>query len=297
MVEQLEPRIRTVARGLLDDVAGRGKVDIVDALTYPLPVIMIAEILGVPPEDRADFKRWSDDVVSLLGAGLDSDEPGGLPAQTVEEMRAYFTRLTDERRQAPRGDLISGLVAAEIDGAKLTFDELFSMLVLLLVAGNETTTNLIGNAIQAFMDHPDQLHRLRAEPRLLPSAIEEVMRHSSPVQATVRTALRDVQLGGKTIPAENVAIVWLAAANRDPAVFPDPAVFDITRAPNRHIGFGLGIHFCLGAPLARLEARVALEEFLARATSFERVDADPLPRVPTFIMRGVRQLPIAVTGL
>jgi len=294
MVEQLEPRIRELAGSLLDEAAAAGgTVDLIDALACPLPVIVIAEILGVPSEDRAKFRYWSDEIVAGLGSGINSTgrqlEPGML-----DEMRAYFGRMVEERRAHPRADLISGLAAAEVDGSSLSFPELMQMLVLLLVAGNETTTNLIGNAVQAFMAHPGQLALLRANPALLPSAVEEVLRHSSPVQATVRVATRDVELRGKCIAKGDSAVVWIAAANRDPAVFPDPGTFDITRNPNRHIAFGLGVHFCLGAPLARLEARIALEAFLARAESFARIDDALLPRVPTFIMRGVLELPLRV---
>jgi cytochrome P450 len=294
MIEQLEPRIRQIASELLDDVVPTGKADVIDALAYPLPVIMIAEILGVPPEDRSDFKRRSDDVISTLGTGL-GGEDRELPQETFEEMRVYFNRLADERRAEPRGDLISGLVAAEFDGSHLDADELLQMLILLLVAGNETTTNLISNAIIEFMNHPDQLQRVLDDPSLLPSAIEEVLRFCSPVQATARRAKTPTEIRGKAIAQDQMAVVWLAAANRDPKVFPEPDRFDVGRTPNRHVGFGLGIHFCLGAPLARLETKVALETFLARVKDFHRTDDELLPRVPTFIMRGVRKLPIAFT--
>jgi cytochrome P450 len=292
MIEQLEPRVYAVANQLIDRVCEERECDIVDALTYPLPVIMIAEILGVPPEDRDDFKRWSDEVIATLGSGI-GEEPRQLAPETLEEMRTYFERLAGERRKAPRNDLLSGLVQAEIEGSKLNGQELLRMLILLLVAGNETTTNLIGNAVVEFMDHPEQLERVLADPALLPSAIEEVLRYSSPVQATVRRATRDVEIGGKTVAKGQVSLVWLASANRDPATFADPDTFDVSRTPNRHLSFGLGIHFCLGAPLARLEARAALEVFLRRIRGLHRTSEHLLPRVPTFIMRGVRELPIA----
>jgi cytochrome P450 len=295
MVEQLEPRIRQIAAELLDPILAAGQADIVDALTYPLPVIVIAEILGVPPEDRATFKRWSNEIVATLGTGIDN--PGrGLAEETFEAMRSYFEKMTEERRANPKNDLISGLVQAELDGEKLNFQELLQMLILLLVAGNETTTNLIGNAIIEFMNHPDQLAKVEADRTLVPNAIEEVLRFSSPVQATVRRAVHTQELGGKTIEQGQQAVVWLAAANRDPEIFENPASFDVTRNPNRHLSFGHGIHFCLGAPLARLEAKVAIEELLNRAKDFHRTDNEPLPRVPTFIMRGVRSLPIAFTA-
>jgi cytochrome P450 len=291
MVEQLEPRIREIARELLEPALEAGACDLVAALAYPLPVIVIAEILGIPPEDRAQFKEWSDEVVASLGTGLGGGRQ--VRAEVFEEMREYFTRMTEERRRHPRNDLITGLVEAEQDGERLTFPDLLQMLILLLVAGNETTTNLISNAMLSFMEHRDELAKVEANPALIPSALEEVLRFNSPVQATARRPTRDVELRGRTIPAGMVTLVWLAAANRDPAQFPEPLRFDVTRSPNRHLAFGMGIHFCLGAPLARLEARVAYEELLGRATGFERTTDGPLPRVPTFFMRGVLELPIA----
>ncbi|GIW18945.1 cytochrome P450 [Tepidiforma sp.] len=292
MVEQLEPRIREITRELLEPALEAGECDLVAALAYPLPVIVIAEILGIPPEDRAKFKEWSDEAVASLGTALGG---GGrqIRAEVFEEMREYFTRMTEERRQRPRNDLISGLVQAEQDGERLTFADLLQMLVLLLVAGNETTTNLISNTMLSFLEHPGELAKVESEPARIPGAIEEVLRYNSPVQATVRRPTRDVEVRGKTIPANLPTVVWLAAANRDPAQFPEPLRFDVERSPNRHLAFGLGIHFCLGAPLARLEARVAYEELLGAATGFERTTEGMLPRVPTFIMRGVLELPIA----
>lgn len=293
MVDALEPRIREIADELLSARLRTGSMDLVHDLADPLPVIVIAEILGIPSADRTMFKVWSDKVVALLGTGTAGGD-GELPEATFAEMRDYFHAMVEMRRANPRQDLISGLVAAEIDGEKLNFDELLQMLILLLVAGNETTTNLIGNAVLEFIAHPAELERLRADMSLLPGAIEEVLRFNSPVQATIRRATRDVQFGEKTVEAGQQAVVWLASANRDSAAFPEPDTFDITRTPNRHLSFGQGIHFCLGAPLARLEAKVALEEFLARTSHFERTDSELLPRVPTFIMRGVRKLPLAV---
>ncbi|MGH2625313.1 MAG: cytochrome P450 [Anaerolineales bacterium] len=253
MVEQLEPRIRQITTQLLDAIAGQREADIVAALTYPLPVIVIAEILGIPPEDRDRFKYWSDEVVRVLGTGA-GREGGEEPVnqQVQEEMIAYFTGIIEARRAAPQADLVSGLVrASDAEGSKLTTDELLQMLVLLLVAGNETTTNLIGNAIQEFMEYPDQLALVQADPSLVAAAVEETLRHSSPVQATVRRMARAATLGGKEIAAGDEVIVLLGSANRDESVYPDAELFDIRReqAP-RHLAFGLGVHFCLGAPLA-----------------------------------------------
>jgi cytochrome P450 len=212
-------------------------------------VIAIAEILGVEPAKRERFKVWSDEVVASLGTSEDN-----IRQETMDEMSAYFEGLFEERRANPRNDLVSGLLRAEMDGEKLSFDELLQMLILLLVAGNETTTNLIGNAMQEFIANPEQLARVEADRSLIPSALEEVLRIHSPVQATVRRAARDLEFGGKQIRADQQCVVWLAAANRDASQFPEPLRFDVTRTPNRHLAFGMGIHFCLGAPLARLEA-------------------------------------------
>lgn len=294
MVEQLEPRIREIAAELLDPAVEAGACDLVDTLAYPLPVIVISEILGVPAEDRDKFKVWSDEVVASLGTGVGGAGEGReVRQETFEEMRDYLMAMADERRKNPKGDLISGLVQAEMDGEKLTFDEILQMLILLLVAGNETTTNLIGNTALEFMAHPDEFAKVLAEPGLIPSALEEVLRYNSPVQATLRRPTRDVELSGKPIPQGTPVLVWLAAANRDPAQFAEPLRFDVARTPNRHLAFGMGIHFCLGAPLARLEARVAVEELLKRVKGFERTTDGLLPRVPTFIMRGVTSLPVA----
>jgi len=244
----------------------------------------------VDPAHRADFRRWSNGIVAGSGGNPDAAGSGG---GVFEEMRDYFERMCEERRLTPRDDLISGLVQAELDGEKLNFDELFQMLVLLLVAGNETTTNLLGNAMLEFMDRPDQFARLEADHSLIPSAVEEVLRFNSPVQGTMRRAARDVEFKGREVKKGQGMVVFIGAANRDPAQFPDPLTFDITRTPNKHLAFGMGIHFCLGAPLARLEAKIALEELFKRATNFRRTTTGPLPRVPMFILRGVRELPLA----
>jgi len=292
MIDHWAPRIRQRAVELLEPVIETGQMDVVRDLAYPLPVMIIAELLGVPPEDREKFKEWSSIIIATLGAGIDGQD-GSVEQPIIDEMAGYFSAIADERRAHPRDDLISGLVAAEVEGSKLNMDELIQMLVLLLVAGNETTTNLIGNAVQEFIAHPAELQRVIDDPSLLPSAIEEVLRFHSPVQATVRRATRPTEIHGKPIAQDQAVVTWLAAANRDPEIFPDPMRFDVARTPNKHLSFGLGIHFCIGAPLARMEARIALEELLARATSFSRTTEGPLPRVPTFIMRGVLTLPVA----
>ena len=207
-------------------------------------------------------------------------------------MDAYFSVLADERRRRPREDLLTGLVQAELEGSHLTHAEMLRMLILLLVAGNETTTNLIGNAVLALLDHPDALARLRAERALLPSAVDEVMRWSSPVQMDPRRATRALELHGHSIDADQLVVCWLGSANRDEDVFPDGERFDVARTDNRHLAFGFGPHYCLGANLARLEAQVALAALLDRTRAFERIDDAPLPLHPSIVFRGVTALPL-----
>ncbi len=291
-VAGLEPRIAQVTNELLDAVLPSGRLDVVDDLAYPLPVIIIAELLGVPPADRAMFKRWSDEIVRHLGTNFRADVPESL-LQVETEFVKYFTKQIEDHRQHPRDDLIQALLMAEIEGRRLTAEELLSFCILLLVAGNETTTNLIGNAVRCFIEHPDEAARVRADLSLVPSAVEEVLRYRSPVQATIRFATEDTLIGGQTIKAGQRVIVVIGAANRDPDEFPEPDRFDVTRSPNRHLSFGLGIHFCLGAPLARLEAKVALEALLRRLPELRRADETPYEPVEGFIMHGVKHLPLA----
>jgi cytochrome P450 len=295
IVQRLEPRMIEVAAELVDAAVRAREVDLVQALTYPLPVTVIAEIIGVPVADRTRFKAWSDEAVSVLGTGFF----GGLdPARVrrqralVEEMRGYFVPLAEARRREPREDLLTGLVQAEHEGSRLSHEEMLSMLVLLLVAGNETTTTLIGNAVLALLEHPTQLERLRAEPAALPAAIEEVLRWSSPVQFDPRRATRDVELAGHKVQTDEVVLCWLGSANRDEAVFEDPDRFDVDRRRTPHLAFGFGPHYCLGANLARLEARVALEALLARTSAIARCDEAPLPLHPSPVFRGVTKLPL-----
>ncbi|HLH21803.1 MAG TPA: cytochrome P450 [Chloroflexota bacterium] len=291
-VAELEPTITRLTDELLDAAVPTGQMDVVDDLAYPLPVSVIALLLGVPPADRARFKRWSDVIVAHLNRNLveaAAPEPPAL-AQAHAEFRAYFLDEIAARRQQPRDDLVSALVAAEVDGQQLTPDELLAFCRLLLVAGNETTTNLIGNAVRCFLDFPEQTAPVRQNLALVPAYIEEVLRFRSPVQGTRRWTNVDAPLGGKTIPAGQLVLVWLAAANRDPAAFPDPDRFDPTREPNRHLAFGHGPHFCLGAPLARLEARVALTALLQRLPNLRRADDAPLEPVDAAAMHGVKHL-------
>jgi cytochrome P450 len=295
IIRRLEPRIHEIADELLDRALAQREVDLVDALTYPLPVIVIAEIIGVPSQDREQFKRWSDKAVANLGNGLfvpPTSERLRELGTLLEEMGTYFARLADERRRAPREDLLTGLVQAEVEGSRLTHDEMLRMLVLILVAGNETTTTLIGNAVVELLAHPEELRRLRAEPELMESAVDEVLRFSSPVQLDPRCAKRRVELHGHTIEPAQIVVNWIGSANRDEEVFPDADRFDIGRSDNRHLAFGFGPHYCLGANLARLETQVALRVLLQRTRAFERVDDAPLPLHQSIVFRAVTQLPV-----
>jgi cytochrome P450 len=296
-VRGLAPRIETIAEELLDDALEKREVDLVEALTYPLPVIVIAEMLGVPAADRAQFKAWSDALVAPLGSVFFAPPAPELVAQQRQiraEFEAYFVKLIEERRARPQDDLLSALVAAELEGSRLSFDELLAMLILLLVAGNETTTNLIGNTAIELLAHPKELAAVRADPSLVPGTIEEVLRFASPVQMDPRIATRDVVIQGTTIPAGEFVLCWLGAANRDASVFERAETFDIRRQKNNHISFGFGPHYCLGSALATLEAEVALRVLLARTRSFRRTDDRPLPMHPSIVFRGVTSLPLAL---
>jgi cytochrome P450 len=294
-IRRLEARLLAIANELLDAALRAREVDLVAALTYPLPVIVIAEMIGVPVKDRSRFKVWSDALVKNLGVGL-------LSAPTLErleeeravirEMRAYFLPLIDERRRDPHEDLLSDLVAAESEGSRLTFDEMIQTLILLLVAGNETTTNLIGNAVLELLAHPDALDELRADPALLPGAIEEVLRFSSPVQMDPRRATRATTIDGVSVRENQFVIGWIGSANRDDAVFEPADEFDLRRESARPLSFGFGPHYCLGASLASLEAQVAVGTLLERTRAFRRVDDAPLPLHPSIVFRGVRSLPL-----
>ncbi|HTF33506.1 MAG TPA: cytochrome P450 [Myxococcota bacterium] len=300
IVQRLEPRMHEIADELIHVAIEKGTVDLVETLTYPLPVTIIAEIIGVPAGDRARFKAWSDEAVSVLGTGFfGSLDVERLKRQRrlLEQMRGYFVPLAEERKRTPKDDLLTGLVQAEHEGSQLTQDEMLSMLVLILVAGNETTTTLIGNAVLELLGHPDQLARLRADPSLLPSAIEEVLRFSSPVQFDPRRATRTVELRGHKVERDDVVLCWLGSANRDEALCEQPHRFDIRRDRTAHLAFGFGVHFCLGANLARLEAQAALGSLLQHTRSFERVDDLPLPLPlhPSPVFRGVTSLPLRLT--
>jgi len=282
-IARLEPRISEIVNELLDSVTTRGQMDVINDLSYPLPVIVIAELLGIPLEDRERFKLWSDQFVGA--APSSGNDP-------QEEMSDYFKWVIEQRRKEPEDDLISALLAAQIDGKHLTEQELLGFCVLLLVAGNETTTHLIGNAIWCFDDHPAAWAELRANPTLLPDAIEEVLRYRSPVKLMFRITAQDTRIGDKDIPAGTGVTAWIGSADRDEAQFPNAETFDIHRTPNRHLAFGHGIHFCLGAPLARLESKIALGIMLQRFSNIQRDRDIELEPVSAFILHGLKHMPV-----
>ena len=288
-VDALAPRISQLTDELLDGIASTGTADLIAGLAYPLPVIVIAELMGIPPADRDRFKQWSDVIVSQTRAGAENADHHA----TNVEMTGYFLDLIEQRRSRPGNDLISSLLSAEIDGQKLSVAELLGFCSLLLVAGNETTTNLIGNAVLCFAEVPGTIERLSAEPSLLPQAIEEVLRYRSPVQSMYRVTAADTTLGGVQVPAGAPLVAWIGSANRDERHFERSDQFDIDRGPSRHLAFGQGIHFCLGAPLARLEATIALKAVLSRLPGLTLTAGSQLERMDSTIVYGLTELPVS----
>ena len=289
-VEGLRGRVEAIVNERLDSVADQGGMDVIATLAYPLPVVIIAEMLGIPAEDHARFKHWSDEIVR--GMGISSAEDGKRAHRGHRELRAYLEGVASARRQEPREDLFSALLMAGEEDDRLTPDELYETCELLLVAGHETTTNLIGNGLLALLQHPDQLDALHSDPPRIDHAIEELLRYDSPVQATTRMAQEDMPFGGRTFrKGEQVALV-LGAANRDPEQFADPDRLDVSRKEVRHVSFGHGIHFCLGAPLARLEAPIAFRAMIERFPNM-RLDETMRPRwKENIILRGLEQLAV-----
>ncbi|MBV8236043.1 MAG: cytochrome P450 [Acidimicrobiia bacterium] len=296
-VENLRPRIQASVDELMAPALERGSMEVIEDLAYPLPVRVITEMLGVPHEDHDTFKGWSRE----LAGALDPDFATPLDVAERREHAAtafvdYFRGLIAERRRAPRDDLLSALIAAEDEGHKLSEKELLSTLILLLVAGHETTVNLIANGILALCRHPDQLRRLRADLSLVRPAVEEALRYDPPVQFTARVALEDIDLDGTTLGKGEQAIVLVAGANRDPDQFADPDSFDVGRQDNRHLSFGLGAHFCLGAPLARAEGQVALEAVASRVDDLALAVEQPEYKT-NIVLRGLAALPVTFRAL
>jgi cytochrome P450 len=296
-IEGWRPRIEAVVARLMDDLdarvaRGERHVDMLEALAIPLPITVIAEMLGVPPEDLPKFKEWSDHVARTLEPTITEDE-ARVAQHANEELGAYFEQIIEQRRADPQDDIISQLIAAEEEGDKLTHDELLVSLRLILIAGNETTTNLIGNGLLALLKHPEQLELLRREPELMESAVEELLRYDSAVQTDGRTALEDMEWDGHQIKRGQQVILLLGSANHDPSEFPDPERLDITRGSKRHMSFGRGIHHCLGAPLARMEAQVAFTRLLERFETLRLADETRFK--DHIVLRGLKELPVDLT--
>ncbi|MCX4768810.1 cytochrome P450 [Streptomyces sp. NBC_01260] len=286
-IEALRPRVQQITDGLLDAMLPAGQADLIDALAFPLPMTVICELIGVPDLDRDAFRRLSNDVVSPAGAQEESD--------AVHAMGGYLAELIEDKRCSPGDDLLSALIAARYeDGDALSPDELVGMAFLLLVAGHETTVNLISNGVRALLDHPEQLAALRADFGLIDGAVEEMLRYDGPVEtATFRFAREDVMIGSTAIAAGDPVLVALAGGDRDPGRYPDPDRFDIRRDAQGHLAFGHGIHFCMGAPLARMEGRIAIRSLLERCPGLVLdPDAGEPDWLPGMLIRGVRRLPV-----
>ena len=289
-VNALEPRVRRAMGTLLDAIDDPAAFDLMQAVARPLPVIVIAEMLGVPTEDRSRFRIWSDHRARLLEPTISRRE-----RQAAEEASpafdAYFRPLIEQRRAAPQDDILSALVQAQDDGERLTERETLNMLRLLLIAGNETTVNLIGNGVLALLRHPDQLQLLREDPGLIPAAVEELLRFDSPVQADFRRVLSDCEVNGFAVRKRDNIALLLGAANRDPAAFVNPDRLDVGRRHGSHLSFGVGVHHCLGAPLARLEGRIVLEMLLDRFSSIRLLTDRPRFR-RSVVLRGLQSLAV-----
>ncbi|ALG10653.1 cytochrome P450 [Kibdelosporangium phytohabitans] len=298
VVANLEPRIAELTHELLDAAAGRDHLELVNDLAYPLPVIVIAELLGVPSSDRELFKNWVDGMFentqefSLKENSADQESARKATLEETENFKRYLGEHAADRRRNPREDLLGKLVEAEVDGERLTDTQIVNFAMVLLIAGHITTTMLLGNTIVCLDNHPEQMARVRADRALVPSAIEESLRYFTPFTALARITDSEVSLAGHTIPEDEMLLIWIGAANRDPRQFTDPGTYDIGRDPNPHMAFGRGIHFCVGAPLARLEGRVALNILLDRYPTLHTDPQKPAEFLPSPYMAGVRSLPM-----
>ena len=290
VVENMRTHIQDIVHDLLDAGQAKGSFDIIQDLAFPLPVIVIAELIGVPTQDREYFKDWTTALARSLDPVI-TPEIVQTADKATEDLIAYFTTLVAERRDSPQADLLSGLIAAEEEGDKLDEDELLATAILLFAAGHETTMNLIGNGMLALFRNPDQMAKLQAAPALIKTAVEEFLRYDGSVQITARVALEDIEIGGKTIRKNQQALLLLGAANRDPAHFSDPDRLDITRQENPHLTFGHGIHHCLGAPLARVEAQIAINSMLHRMPDIH-LSTDQLEWRDMLTLRGLQALPV-----
>lgn len=293
-VAALEPRIRELSEQLIAPHLGAGAMDLAVDYAVPLPMTVIAHMTGVSLDDRSRFLAWSDAILNLSHNVHGDTQVIADYQRTTVEMDQWLAQQIEERRASPSGDLLTRLVQAEVDGVRLTRQEILGFVQLLLVGGQETTTNLINNAILCFLEFPNQAALVRQDPQRLPPAIEEVLRYRAPFQWTPRVTTNATELGGQTIPAGRRVIAFIGSANRDPAQFPHPDRYDIRRHPNHHIAFGHGVHFCLGAPLARLEARIALSGLLA-LQDLHLASAGPWEPREALHVHGPARLPVRFT--
>jgi len=290
-VAVLRAHIEDIAARLVDAVRDRGRMDVIADLAAPLPAIVTAEMLGVPVEDHERLKAWSADFAEILGNFQHNPDRASRVLAATEQMTAYFREAIREQRRRPREGLIHAFMTAEVGGDRFTEDEIVANCIVTLVGGQETTMNLIGNGVLTLLRHPEALGRLRADPSLLPSAVEELLRYESPSQHTARLAPDDVALGGKQIRRRQAVIAVMGAANRDPERFPDPDRLDLARADNRHLAFGWAAHFCFGAPLARIEGQVAFQTLLTRLPDLDLAPG-PLVWRSNLGLRGLTSLPV-----
>lgn len=291
-VEQLRAHIQEITDALLDAVVERGRLDVIEDLAAPLPAIVTAEMLGVPTADHPQLKAWSADFAEMLGNFQHNPDRATRVLRSTEDMIDYFRAAVRAQEARPREGLVGALVRAEVDGDRFTEDEVIANCIVTMVGGQETTTNLIGNGVLSLLRHPAQLERLRGDPALIGSAVEELLRYESPSQHTARLAPEDVVLGGTLIRRRQAVIAVMGAANRDPARFPDPDRLDLARPDNRHVAFGWAAHFCFGAPLARLEGQVAFSTLLRRLPGL-RLEPAPLIWRDNLGLRGLVALPVA----
>lgn len=293
-VEVLRSHIRGIVDRLLALLLERGRMDLIDDLAAPLPAIVTAEMLGVPTNDADKLKSWSADFAEVLGNFQHNPDRASRTLKCVEEMRIYFREAMQRLRVEPREGLIYSLMTAEIDGDRLTEEEIIANSIVTMVGGQETTTNLIGNGVLALLRNPDQLEKLKADLSLIPSAIEELLRYESPSQHTARIAPNDAEMGGKLIRKGQAVIAVMGAGNRDPERFPNPDRLDITRTDNRHLAFGWASHFCFGAPLARIEGQIALEAIVTRLANLT-LESEDLVWRDNLGLRGLKALPVTFT--
>jgi pimeloyl-[acyl-carrier protein] synthase len=288
-VERLRTHIQEIVDGLLDAVVSAGRMDVIADLASPMPAIVTAEMLGVPAADHEQLKAWSADFAEMLGNFQHNPDRFSRVLRSVEGMGAYFRSAIDEQRDRPRDGLIHAMMTAEVEGARLNEEEIVANLIVTMVGGQETTTNLIGNGVLTLLRNPGEMERLRADVSLIPSAVEELLRYESPSQHTARLAREDIEMGGKRIGKRQAVIAVMGAANRDPERFPEPDRLDVMRKDNRHVAFGWAAHFCFGAPLARLEGQIAFESILRRLPNLALAPG-PLTWRPNLGLRGLTAL-------